>query len=419
MVVALTAWTAVGAVSWTVLPSNAASEPEAESTEAATSAETPDRVMAEAVRRAHPPKKRGIWRIRQDWDETTDFLDEMQQRLHGQDLVVGFDAAFYNQYASKVRKGGNNAATFAWQLFIDYEVYKTEEHGDFHLTGTFLGSVGADYDDRGDPLSDRVGSVSILNGNVYPDVLAVDELYAHWISEEAEWVLAVGKLDMSYFFDTNRVANDAYRQFTAFTLENDISIPFPIYGGFGTIGRWNPSEDTYVMLGAGDASSDERVPWGSVTDGSWWELAEVGITFEPEVLGTGNYRLTGWHSDSGPGNGFGFGINLDQNLGREWLVGFFRAGFGDPSQTDVKGVVSGGLSFQGPFGRKNDEAGIGLSWADPSGGDRNEKFLETFYRFAITRRLSVSPFLQIVVDPSDNPKDDSSVIGAIRLLWML
>lgn len=378
-----------------------------------------DHAMAAAEERTPPPKKRGVYRIHEDVDETRDFLDEFQDELRENDLVVGFDAAFYDQYASDVRKGGNNAATFTWQLFVDYEVYDAKDKGAFHFTGTFLGSTGLDYDDRTDALSDRVGSISIVNGNVYPDDIAFDELYVHWVSPEARWVLALGKLDMSYFFDTNRVANDAYRQFTAFTFENDISIPFPIYGGFGLLGRWNPTEDTYLLASASDASSNERVPWGSVADGSWWQLLEFGITFEPRALGTGNYRITGWHSDAGPGNGFGIGINIDQNLGIDWLIGFLRAGTGDPSQTDIQTAFSGGVSVQDPFGRTNDEAGVGLSWAHPTDGTRDETFFETFYRFSVTKRVSISPFLQLVIDPAQNLEDEYSVIGAVRLLWML
>lgn len=377
-----------------------------------------DRVMAKAQRRLHPPKKRGQWRIRRDFDETADFLDELQAKLDTQDLLVGFDAAVYNQYASRVREGSHNAATFAWQLFIDYEVYATKEHGDFHLTGTFLGSVGLDYS-ANSSLSERVGSVSVLNGNVVPNAGAIDELYAHWVSKETEWFFAVGKIDMSFFFDTNRVANDAYRQFTGFALENDLSIPFPDYGSLGFIGRWNPTRNIYVMVGGGDATSDERVLWGKVTAGSWWELVEAGFTFEPKALGTGNYRITGWHSDRGPGNGFGIGINIDQDLGREWLVGFFRAGVGDETQTNIETAISGGLSFQEPFGRQYDEAGIGISWAQAVDDGRDETYLEGFYRYSFTKRLSVSPFLQIVVDPAENPEDTASVVGGVRVLWML
>ncbi len=378
-----------------------------------------DRVMTHATERVHPTKKRGLWRIRTAVDDSEDGLDRFQKWLHDRDVLLGFDVAFYDQYASRVREGRKNAATFAWQLFADYELVDWKDAGELHVTGTFLGTIGADYDARTDPLSTRIGSISVVNGNVYPDAIAVDELYAHYVSEHAKYVVALGKLDMSYFFDTNRVANDAYRQFTAFTLENDISIPFPIYGGFGLLGRWNATEDIYVMLGVTDASSDERIPWGTVADGAWWQILEAGFGVEPTGLGTGNYRVTAWHSDAGPGSGVGIGINIDQNLGLDWLIGFLRAGIGNPAQTNVRTAISGGVSFQGPFGRKNDEAGIGFSWADPSAGDRDETFAETFYRLALTRRLSLSPGLQIVVNPSDNPADDVSVVGGLRVLWML
>lgn len=363
-------------------------------------------------------KKRDQIRATKQTDEIQDTLDRWRAWLNEHELIVGVDVAFYNQYASHVREGGNNAATFAWQLFADYEVAKTR-HGEFHLAGTFFGTIGADYNPATDSLSDRIGSISIVNGNVYPDGIAFDELYAHYISPNAELILTLGKVDMSYFFDTNRVANDAYRQFTAYALENDISIPFPTYGGFGALARWTPRDDLYILFGAGDASSNERIPWGSVTDGAWWELIEAGWTVEPSWIGEGNYRVTAWHSDRGPGNGFGVGLNLDQNLGADWIVGFARAGFGDQSQTDIQTAVSAGLGFQEPFGRSGDEAGVGVAWANPSGPARVETYIETYYRAALTSRLSISPALQVVLDPTLNAQDDLSVIGEIRLLWML
>lgn len=378
-----------------------------------------DRADVAASKRMHPAKKRDHSRMAEELDSTTRVLDRWKKWLREKDFLVGFDLAFYDQYASRVRTGHKNAATFAWQLFVDYEIYDFENAGDLHVAGTFLGTFGADYNPAENSLSNRIGSISTVNGNVYPDGIAVDELYAHYVSEDTDWVFALGKLDMSYFFDTNRVANDAYRQFVSFTFENDISIPFPLYGGAGALGRWNASEDFYVMLGAGDASTDERIPWGHVVNGSWWQLLEAGITIESEALGVGNYRLTGWHSDSGPGNGFGIGINIAQDLGVDWLVGFFRAGTGDPSQTNVRTAISGGLSFRGPFGRTNDEAGVALSWADPATGGRDETLAETFYRIGLTPRLSLSPGLQIVLNPSENLQNDLSVVGGVRVLWML
>ena len=85
----------------------------------------------------------------------------------------------------------------------------------------------------------------------------------------------------------------------------------------------------------------------------------------------------------------------------------------------MRTALSGGLSFQGPFGRPNDEAGVALSWADPATGGRDETFGETFYRIALTPRLSLSPGLQIVMNPSENLQDDLSVVGGVRVLWML
>lgn len=382
--------------------------------------DTSDRVAQVSAARVHPPKKRSQSRVEDKLPTPpVGYVDRFKNWVRDHDFLLGFDAAFYNQYASHVRKeDSHNAATIAWQLFTSRELLEGK-HGSLHVALTLLGTIALDYDPNDDPLFVRVGSISVPNGNIYPNEIAVDELYLHYVTEGSKWTLDIGKIDMSYFFDTNRVANDAFSQFMSFTLENNASIPFPIYGGFGALGRWNPNDDIYVMIGAGDATSNERIPWGRVGDGAWWQLLEVGAHVDFHTLGTGNYRLTGWHSNNGPGNGFGIGLNIDQNLGLDWLIGFFRTGLGNRNQTAVKATVSGGVSFAHPFGRANDGAGIGFSWGSPDIGGRDEGFFEAYYRLSFNEYLSISPDLQIVFPPAYNRDANVSVIGGVRVLWRL
>ena len=61
---------------------------------------------------------------------------------------------------------------------------------------------------------------------------------------------------------------------------------------------------------------------------------------------------------------------------------------------------------------------IGVAWSDPSPGDgtRDETLLEILYRFELAKAISITPDLQLVFDPADNPDNDFAVVPGIRLL---
>jgi porin len=247
----------------------------------------------------------------------------------------------------------------------------------------------------------------------------VDELFWKQVAWGGKLLLLGGKIDMAYHFDTNRVANDGYSQFFSYSLQNNPAIPAPVYGGFGGIVRGNLGKRAYVMFGVGDSSMDKALlPWETLDNDSWYQLLELGLSPDVPVLGKGNYRLTPWHNHLFGADGFGVALNVDQELGRKDLIAFFRFGYGDEDVTPVKTFVSGGVAFEAPFGREHDLVGVGVAWSDPSpgAGFRSETLLELFYRLEIAKAISITPDLQLVFDPANNPDDDVVVVPGIRLL---
>jgi carbohydrate-selective porin OprB len=79
--------------------------------------------------------------------------------------------------------------------------------------------------------------------------------------------------------------------------------------------------------------------------------------------------------------------------------------------------VSGGIAYEAPFGRKHDLAAIAVVWSRPSplSGLRDETLVELFYRIEVVKAVSISPDLQVVFDPSNNPGDDVVFVPGIRL----
>jgi len=347
-----------------------------------------------------------------------EFAKSIKKRIADYGWIVNVDSGFYDQYASSILTGQKNLGTYAFSVWADWNFATIEGNAKFSFEVTLLGSPGLNYDTATDQLTRNIGSISNFNAELYPNSAAIDEFAIKIVSDSNAYVGLFGRIDLSNRFDTNRVANNGFYQFFSFALQNNLSIPWSIYGGAGGLLRYNHGDQLYAMVAGSESDSDEAFKfWKTATEGNWYEMAELGLVFDVPHLGVGHYRLTPWHSRLDGEDGWGFGINFDQEVGRSDLVAFFRFGLGDPDVTPVKTFASAGLGWFAPFGRKHDMAGIGFAWSDPSPGegDREETLLEVFYRFAIRPWIQISPDLQVVIHPSTNLKTRVVYVPGIRL----
>ncbi len=348
-----------------------------------------------------------------------DFAEATKKRMAKYGWVMNIDVAFYEQYATDVLDGQKNFGTFAWRVWSDWNFLTLENGSRFSLEWALLGSPGLNYNVTDEQLTRNVGAVSLLNANYYPNPAALDEFIVKASLPSVGVVGLIGRTDLSNRFDTNRVANDGFRQFVSFPLQNNLSIPWSDYGGAGGVLRYNHNERLYVMVAGSESDSDEPFAfWKTAGQGNWYEMAEVGAAVDVPWLGVGHYRLTPWHSHTEGEDGWGVGINFDQELGRSDVVAFFRFGIGDPDVTPVKTFVSAGAAWLGPFGRKNDMTGIGFAFSDPSPGtesSRDETLFEIFYRLAVRPWIQISPDLQVVIHPASNPSAEVVWIPGVRL----
>jgi hypothetical protein len=357
----------------------------------------------------------------EDWNPLAKPVGAAKTFLRDHRVTTDLFVMFFYQYASEVREGQRDYGTFAWRSTGDIALLRDSPIGNSYLEWDMNGTLGLNYDQAVESLSSNAGIISDVNANVYPHTSAMDELFWKQVSPGGALVLLAGRIDQSFHFDTNRVANNSMQQLLSFSLMNNLAIPWPLYGGLGGLVRWNVSEEVSVMLGVGDSSSDE--PWGfwkTVDDGSWYELLEFDFKLDLPGLGKGQYRVTPWHNRLDGEQGWGVGMSFDQELGLPWLVGFFRFGAGDEDVTAFRTFVSGGIALEGPFGRSGDYLAIGVAWSRPSPGEgvRDETILELIYRIRLTPTLELSPDLQLVFDPAQNPGDDLIVVPGIRLAFV-
>lgn len=347
---------------------------------------------------------------------------KLKDELGGYGLTYTLEMAFYDQYASQVIAGQKNYATYSWRFSGSWRFLRSQERGAVFFDATLLGSPGLNYDPSAELITRSVGSISELNGSIYPDPVALDEVLIKYVSPSTRYGGSIGKLDPSNRFDTNRVANDPFRAFTALALENNLSIPWPDYGGLGAFIHADFGEHHYVMAATG--ASDVGEPFGfgdGIGDGNLYQFLEIGTQIEVPSLGVGHFRLTPWHSRTLGRGGWGVGFNFDQELFHPDVVSFFRFGIGEPSATPVQTFVSGGVTWLHPWGRVHDMLGLGIAWTNPSPGEgfRNETLIEVFYRFAILPWIQLSPNLQIVRHPANEPSTGTVLVPGIRLYLSL
>jgi carbohydrate-selective porin OprB len=331
-----------------------------------------------------------------------------------------FVMGFY-RVASELPQGNHDYGTFAWRTIGDWELVSSSRLGRSYVEWNLNGTVGVNYDEGKRSLSSTARMISNSNANVFPDTSALNELFWKQVSPSGRLVLMAGRVDHGFHFDTNRVANDSFRKLFSFALMNNLSIPWPLYGGLGGLVHWQPSTQLVFRFGAGDSGSDR--PWGfwrTADENNWYQLFEAQLNVNVAGLGKGHYRLTPWHNHLEGEDGWGMGVNFDQELGLPWLVAFFRFGTGDEDVTRVKRFVSGGIAAERPFGRVGDYFALGLAWSRPSAGagKHDETFLEAQYRFRITPTVELSPDLQLVINPAANG-DDVIFIPGLRLTLVL
>ncbi|MFO1340745.1 MAG: carbohydrate porin [Burkholderiaceae bacterium] len=241
--------------------------------------------------------------------------------------------------------------------------------------------------------------------------------------------LNLGKIDFFGFFDQNAVAGDEGAQFL-----NNVFVHNPLLDSGGDI-----AADAYgFMPGLRVAYVDEGAErgwgWGAslglFASGSGADLdggprrpLVIGqLEFSPKQINgepRGNYRLYAWTNGQTPSlagdtlqRHSGYGLSVDQKLGREWnlfgrwgqrtsgdgafdkalTLGFEHGGRAWGRGTDAVGLAAGWLRTSGEWARATalDSSLVGYT----AGG--NEQVLEAYYRWKLSDHLELTPDLQWV-----------------------
>jgi high affinity Mn2+ porin len=275
----------------------------------------------------------------------------------------------------------------------------------------------------------------------------------------------VGHFSASDVFDKNAYANDARTQFMNWALVNNAAWDYPANSlGYtnGASAKLNVSSwaARAGIFQVSRVANGIRMDWDLVHAWSWTGEVEKRHSFRgypgalrllayEERTHMGSYQESLSDPQSISANGllgyrskYGFGANLDQEIGKDLGV-FARLGWSDGKEqiwefTDVDRTASAGVSLKGETWRRSGDTlgiagvvngitsvhrqflangGLGVTVGDGKLDYGKEEILEAYYSIGTRWNVSVSPDFQFVVNPAYNRVRGPASIFALRLHW--
>jgi porin len=186
-----------------------------------------------------------------------------------------------------------------------------------------------------------------------------------------------------------------------------------------------PTDNIYILAGISDANGDPTDPGNAFdsffNDAEFFTHIEVGWISSWERRFSDNIHLTVWHADERKvarvSAGSGVAFSFSRLFADTWEP-FFRAGYAKDGGALWKGSISAGLGYHT---RKNgDMLGVALNWSRPSedtfGPGLDDQYTaEIYYRFQLLKVLTITPDVQLLVDPTLSPDKDLVAVFGTRV----
>jgi len=247
--------------------------------------------------------------------------------------------------------------------------------------------------------------------------LLLTNLYWQQRNKGGKLNFVAGVVDATDYLNIYGLINP-WTHFTNFEFSTGTTIAVPNQGLGAAFGA-ALSTNVYVVAGLTDANADPSRPhkfFDSFSDGEFFTHVELGWYSSYERRYFDNVHVTAWHQDERDGAGVpdSWGVSFSATkFIDDKIMPFLRAGYSDGGAAIMKTSVTAGVGFYNP--KNSDLLAIGLGWAEPFGGLRDQYTVEIFYRLQIAESLALTPDVQLVIDPSLNPNEDLLFFFGFRL----
>lgn len=351
------------------------------------------------------------------WDNYQNYKDYLDKR-YGFDYSV--DASLLWQRTSP--NGDNNAVqlyvypSFAWTLFDN-----KNGTGTLNFAYTVIRYGNHDAND----LANNSGFVTPIND--YPDKEnEFNELYyTYQFGGKWNWLtLALGQYPIYNFDGTDYDANQQVN-FLNDSLSQNASASYT-QAGIGAYAQISPNDDWTIAFGAQDGTNvdAQSIRFNHLDEKHYTSFGYVAYT--PNVKGWGDAEISvlvynqPWVKEQQQTTN-GWSLNLSQDIGEKFSV-FARLNevSGDVEEIRQSWVLGG--VYNNPLGR-NDLDQIGLAYAynkldEKAVGEKlnhkAEQIIEAYWAWGIGDALTITPDIQMYINPALNQKSDYGFATSLR-----
>ncbi len=343
-----------------------------------------------------------------------DFKGRVNKRLG---LAFGLDYTAIYQIGTK-SPGEDDAAGGIFRFFGSWTLFGRDSGN----TGTFTYKVESRH-----RLGTEIAPQSLGSELGYVGLTAQPFNDAGWLLTNFYWQqrlfggrlsIIAGMVDTTDYVDIYALTNP-WTQFSNLSFGLSPTIPGPNQGLGAAFGAM-ATDHIYIIAGIADTNGDPTDPFNNFDtffdDHEYFTHAEIGWVSSFEKRYLDNIHLTLWHVDErkklAVPDGWGMAFSGSWYF-NDRLLPFLRAGYSDTKASLLEGNVSAGLGYFRE--ESSDLLGVGIGWGKPHDDSLSDQYTaELFYRFQLAQNLAVTPDIQFLIDPANNPDHDFITVFGIR-----
>jgi porin len=295
---------------------------------------------------------------------------------------------------------------------IEWRVESRSNFGNFQAPGS-LGSA--------------TGIATVVPGFAYSDDFDLDIPILNWTQgfSDGRAGYAVGRLAFDVYLDAFPFQTFS-RGFINRAFILNPAMPTTGIGAIGAVVKGFVSDNIWIGAQIHDANAASGdFDWDTVQEGEWLKAVEIGYAPSFAERNAKRIQLTYWAKDArtlaGVSKGSGWAVSAAYKLSDK-LFPFVRIGHSDGGAgVAAESAISTGVEVT----LRHDQIwSVGAGWAKPSRetfgpGLDNETVLETSYKFQLSQNFSITPDVQVVFNPANDPSECSVWVIGLRAIFSL
>lgn len=334
--------------------------------------------------------------------------------------------ALYQDASSSLEDRDSDAFGNINRFFGDWTVFRgdTGNLGRFEWRVESRSNIGS-YQAPGS-LRSATGIAALSPGFGYSEDFEPDLAILNWtqVFANGRGKYSVGRLAFDLYFDDFPFLTYT-RGFMNRSFIINPTMPTAGSGALGGVVEGFVTDNIWLGTQIFDANAASgEFDWDTVEEGKWLKAVEIG--YAPSIAERYNNRIqfTYWEKDertlAGVSKGSGWAVSAIRQLDK--YLPFIRFGHSDGGAGVVaESAISAGVEVA----QNSDNVWtVGAGWAKPSRetfgpGLSNETVLETSYTFQLSQKFSITPDVQVVFNPANDPSRSSVWVFGLRALFSM